>query len=389
MDAREGEPVVLHVITSLAVGGAERQLVNVVRGTAVRGIRHVVCHLGPPSDLAPVLRDAGVEVLRLSERRRRRYVGAYRRLAPLIDRLEPDVVHSWLFHARFATCLGNCRKPPSHLASLQGTDYDPDSIVATGLSTRKMAVQRHVERALAARTATRFVAASQAVKDAYVGRIGITADRIAVIPNSVDPDRICTDPAAGRAFRRNLGIADDAFLFASVGRLIPGKGHHDLLHAFESLAGTDAEAVLLVAGEGPLARSLRGIAPDLHALGRIRLLGTVTDVGALLSAADAFVFPSSSEGFPLALAEAMLAGLPAVAADAPAMHELAGDRPALLLTPRGDVGALAGCMRRLRSDRGFGGELGDAARHRATELYSVARTAPLWLEQYRAALSGD
>lgn len=377
-------PVVLHVITSLAVGGAEQQVVNLVRASSKGELRHVVCQLGPPDDLAEPLSSAGCEVIRLSRRRRRRYLGAYRGLTDVIARVQPDIVHSWLFHARFAASMAIRATRPPHVASLQGTDYDPESIIDTGLSPSKMAAQRIVERMMATQPVL-YVAASQAVKDSYVRRVNIAPDRILVIPNSVDPARARTDHAAGRAFRRSLGITDAGFVFVNMGRLIPGKGHPELFEAFARLACADPAIRLIVAGDGPLRATLTRVVAQSPANGRIRMLGTVTDVSGLLSAADAFVFPSRSEGFPLALAEAMCAGVPTAACDIPVTREMAGDPPTLLLSAPGDVNALAESMQRLRAEAALAGSLGAGARRRATDLYSVEHTVPLWLAAYQAA----
>jgi glycosyltransferase involved in cell wall biosynthesis len=369
------------------VGGAEQQLVNLVRASQGDSLRHVVCQLGPPDDLAVPLQESGCEVIRLSDRPKRRYVWAYRGLAEVTARIRPDVVHSWLFHARFAATLAG-RHGPSHVASIVGTTYETETIRQTGLSPAKLKAQRLVERAMA-RTGVRYVADSQTVKDSYVRQVGITPARIRVIPNAVDPSRVVADRLAGQDCRRRLGISGDGFLFVNVSRLIPGKGQLDLLQAFDRVAARDPEVWLALAGDGPLRSSITQAAMGMNSAGRILVLGTVTRLGELLAASDAFVFPSYSEGFGMAVAEAMLCRLPIAATDIPPLRELAGEPPAMLLSPPGDVDALTESMLRLRREPELRSASGTAAGRRAEELYSPPRVLSLWRSAYGAARTGS
>ena len=375
--------LVLHVITSLAVGGAEQQLVNVVKATSSPELRHAVCQLGPPRDLAGRLTDLGCEVTCLTDRPRRRHVFAFRGVGEVIRRLRPDIVHSWLFHGRFAAAVAIGRGGPAHVASLQGTDYDPGSIVETGLRPMRMAAQRRVERAIS-RRAVAYVAASQPVKDSYVARVSIAPGRIAMVPNSVDPDRLRADPRTAKELRAGVG-REPGFLFVNVSRLVPGKGHDELLRAFARLVSDDPSCHLLLAGDGPLRERLENVALRLSLQAHVRFLGTTDQIGDLLGAADAFVSPSRSEGYGLALAEAMLAGLPVIAADIPATRALLDGEPAALLFPPGDWEGMLGLMRRLRADPRLGESLGCAARALVADRYTLQVTAPKWSAVYRRA----
>jgi glycosyltransferase involved in cell wall biosynthesis len=376
---------ILHVITSLGVGGAEQQLVNLVRGGRGTSLRQVVCQLGPPDDLAETLRDSGCEVIRLNDRRKRRYVWAYRGLAEAIARVKPDVVHAWLFHARFAAFAAGWRTSTARVSSLQGTDYEPASIDQTGLSPTRMSAQLRLERAMVARGGV-YVAASQAVRDSYVRRVGIAPEQIRVIPNSVDPARVAAGRGDRRSVRQRLGVPDTGFLFLNISRLVAGKGQTELLAAFDRLAGEDPEVWLALAGEGPLESRLSAAATGAASAERIQTLGTVSGVGELLAAADAFVFPSYSEGFPVALVEAMLVGLPILASDIPAVREMAGQPPTMLLTPPGDLPALTESLRRLRRESEGLRSRGTRASARARDLYVSGQTFPLWLAAWGAAV---
>ena len=127
-------------------------------------------------------------------------------------------------------------------------------------------------------------------------------------------------------------------LVLAVGRLHPQKGYDVLLRARSAWP----EVVLAVAGDGPLAESLRAEAPD------VRWLGARSDVADLLAAADVVVLPSTWEARSLTAQEALRAGRPLVASAVGELPSLVGD--GAVLVPAGDADALAAAVRRLLDD---------------------------------------
>lgn len=123
-----------------------------------------------------------------------------------------------------------------------------------------------------------------------------------------------------RAFRMRYGIPQDAVLLLSVGELNEGKNHRAVLDALAGLR--DKNVYYLVCGQGVLHEQLLRYAAGLGIAGRIRMPGYVEDVAAAYLASDIFVFPSRREGMPVALMEAMAAGLPCVVSDIRGSREL-------------------------------------------------------------------
>ena len=138
------------------------------------------------------------------------------------------------------------------------------------------------------------------------------------------------------------------------------------------LADTDAHLVLV--GSGTETEALRARAERSGVAAKVLILGSRNDVPSFLAVADLFVFPSLYEGLPLALAEAMAAGLPIIASNVPEIRETVGNT-AVLVEP-GNVTALSGAIRRLLSNRGAQSQLGLAARRRAEELFDANRSTP-------------
>lgn len=151
------------------------------------------------------------------------------------------------------------------------------------------------------------------------------AGRVAVIPTGIDVAGIrALDPIDPR---KEAGWAADAVVVASLGRLAPEKSPDLLLDAMALAAARRRDLHLLVIGGGPSAAALaaRSVRPDL--VGRVHLIGALPRLSALarLRGADLFAFTSRTETQGLVLAEALSAGLPAVAVEGPGVAESVRD----------------------------------------------------------------
>ena len=153
------------------------------------------------------------------------------------------------------------------------------------------------------------------------------------------------------------------------------------------LARRDAAPALVLAGYAGW-RNENLISPaDRAELGpALRELGRVPDseLRALYASATVFAFPSLHEGFGLPVLEAMVAGVPVVASDIPAIREVAGD--AAVLVPPGDADAWAEALSRVLESPTLQAELAGAGRRRAA-VFSWARTAEATLGVYRELVS--
>jgi glycosyltransferase involved in cell wall biosynthesis len=157
-----------------------------------------------------------------------------------------------------------------------------------------------------------------------------------------------------------------------IARLHPEKGHALLLRAFARAHPRLPGARLLIVGDGTLARSLRDEARRLAISDRVTFLGFQDDLVSLLVALDVFVLPSFAEGTPLAIYEAMAAGLPIIASNVPGIGELVHHGESGFLVPPGDLEALTDALIRLAGDAPeLRASLGRRAR-------AIARHDPRW-----------
>jgi len=193
----------------------------------------------------------------------------------------------------------------------------------------------------------------------------------------------------GAEARARLGLSPDVTVIGYLGALEEKKGLLDLFDAVER--GGLAGPTLLLGGEGALEPALRD-----RAAGRafpVVFAGRVDEVGGFLAAIDVFVFPSHQEALPLALLEAMAAGLPIVATTVGGIPEAIEDGVTGLLVPPRQSGALAEALRRLVENPALRRRLGEQARRTAAEKFSAERmvqaTEALYAEILaRSALAG-
>jgi glycosyltransferase involved in cell wall biosynthesis len=162
------------------------------------------------------------------------------------------------------------------------------------------------------------------------------------------------------------------------------KDYPTLLRAFALLA---PPSTLLIAGAGPQESELMTLAAELGIGARMRFLGRVDDMPALMNAADAFALSSVVEGLPVALLEAAASGLPAVAADAGGVREVLRDGETGFLVLPSDPVALAAAMERLASLPAEARErMSHAARARAVEQFDLRVVISQWETAYRDLL---
>ena len=148
------------------------------------------------------------------------------------------------------------------------------------------------------------------------GRWMFNTDDFEVVRNCIDVDSYAYDPAVRTEVRRELGITDDAPVVGHVGRFDAVKNHALLLDVFAALLKRRPDALLMLAGDGPLRMEMERKAAELGITGSVMFLGVRSDVPRLMQAMDCFTMPSLYEGLPMVLVEAQAAGLPCLISDA-------------------------------------------------------------------------
>ncbi len=357
-----GRSRVLLLVTLSEWGGAQHVVYLLARHLRQHYDVSVAC--APGGQLVERLGREGVRVIAVPEFVRAlhpwRDLAALVRLVRLIRQERYDIVHA---HSTKAGFLGRLA---ARLAGVPVVLFTAHGWAFTeGRVWWKRAALALVER-FCGLLSTTLVCVSRHDHDLARRFRVASAGRLVTIRPGVDPAPFGrVDP---RAARLALGIRSGPVV-GFIGRLARPKEPLDLLEAMSRLS----QGTLLIAGAGPLRPKIERFARR-HALeDRVLLLGSREDVPDLLAAMDIFVLPSRWEGLPLAVIEAMMAGLPVLATAVGGVPELVEDGVTGLLVPPRDPEALAWALARLLSDPPLRRRMGAAGREKALREFRIDR----------------
>jgi glycosyltransferase involved in cell wall biosynthesis len=365
-------PTVVHVDTETGFSGGEVQVLGLVRGLAARGLRQV---LATPGDglLAARVRELGLlgDGLRLAPFTAASDLDlfAVRRLAGILRREHADVVH---LHTGRAAWIGGLAAKLARVPAVVTRRQDK----RLAGSWKRSVVYR------------RFAAAAIGIAPRVSEQIlatGADPRRVGTIASSVDPTRLV--PSASRdELRRRFGLAPDEFVVASAAQLVERKGLDVLIGALAHSDRTRA-LVVLIAGDGEERPRLEALARSVAAPHRAVLVGHVSNVADVLTAADAFALPSRAEGLGVAALEAMALGRAVVATRVGGLEQAVGSCG--LLVPPDDAPALGAALSRLAGDPELVRELGASAARRVRDVFLFETQVAAYAELYTRVIARD
>jgi glycosyltransferase involved in cell wall biosynthesis len=348
---------ILEVLATLKRAGAERTAVTLACGLdrAQFEVEIVSLYDAFPEGFEPVLADAGVKVHHLGKRRGFD-LRIYPRLAAVMRRFRPAIVHTHSYVLRYAW-------PVSGGVAVVHTVHN--------LADREVDRAGRLLHRIAMRRGVRTVAISREVARSIRAVYGREPD--AQIPNGVD----LAPGAAG--WRQAHGFSEDDILIVSVARLDPQKNPLLLIGALPE----DPHCHLLFTGDGALRDAVQRRTGS-----RVHWLGVRSDIPDLLTACDIFALASDYEGLPVAVIEAMAAGLPVVATAVGGVPELVEHEVNGLLVPARDGQALCGALSRLAADSGLRKAFGARARESARR-FSAGRMIEAYADYFARVAGGS
>lgn len=353
---------VLHVINSLILAGAEVLLRELLPGFRGAGLDVTVAVLKTlDSPLEHELRAQGYPFLPIESRIYS--PGHVLSLARHINQF--DVVHSYLFPAQLWVAMASALT--GHKVPLVTTEQSTTN-------GRRTAHLRRLDRWMYRRYRA-IGCNSTATFESLRAWVPQAVDRMSIIYNGVPLERFQRASAAER--QQVIPGAPGRYIATFVARFDPAKDHPTLLRAVARIPDVE----LLLVGDGPLRPGIEEMA---HALGigrRVHFLGRRHDVPQLLKMSDVYVHSSHWEGFGIAAAEAMAAGLPVVATDVPGLDEIV--RGAGLLFAPGDDEGLARRLQEVLTCKGRRDELAAASLRRAPQ-FSIERAVQAWIAVYES-----
>ncbi|HEY2902830.1 MAG TPA: glycosyltransferase [Polyangia bacterium] len=361
--------IIAHVVSSLAIGGQEKMILDLAAGQSALGHQVMVVSLAPgddPGPLGPAFEEKGVAV-RHAAKKSGVDVGLGVRLAALFRRQRCDVVHA---HNRMALLYAAA---PGKLAGATTVYTRHGPGVGSG-------AQRWFRR-VAARFLDAYVAVSPEMLALSRQQGDCDEKKLSAINNGVDLRRFHPDADARSRARAALGIPQTAWVIGTVGRLAPEKAYDRLIAAAAPLLGDEAR--LVIVGDGAEAARLRAAIVEARVEPFVHLTGKRDDVAHLLCAFDVFALSSKMEGLPLVILEAMATELPIVSTAVGGIPGAVADGETGLLSPPGDAPALRERLLALADDRPRARRLGQRGRQIALDRYSGERMVNDYLALYR------
>jgi glycosyltransferase involved in cell wall biosynthesis len=389
----DGPPPVriLRVIARLNMGGPALHVAYLTDGLKERGYDTtlVAGTLARGEDSMAFVADArDVPVIRIDELGREisplRDLVATFRLARLIRRERPQILHTHTAKAgtvgRVAALLAGSRRPPIVVHTFHG------HVLRGYFGPLRSLFFRLLERWLAAHT-TALIAVSPQVRDDLVALRIAPRERFAVIRLGIELDERIAPQRDGRIeSRRYLGIPEGRFAVGWIGRMTAVKRTDDVLVAFKSLRESGVDATLCMVGDGPDRAGLEQRAHDLGIVRDTLFLGYQEDVAPFYAAFDALVLPSSNEGTPVSVIEALGAGRPVVATRVGGVPDVVRDGEDGFLVEPGATDELAERLGRLARDPALRERMGKQGRDRVLPRYAVDRLVEDIDRLYRSLL---
>ncbi|NUQ21731.1 MAG: glycosyltransferase [Gemmatimonadaceae bacterium] len=353
---------ILHLVAPGAVGGIESVIRLLAAGQRRRGHRvRVLATLESRDGAAPflaALRDANVDVIPLVARSRA-YLREWRTVARVCREDPPDVVHTHGYRSDVVGSAAARRGGVPTVSTVHGF---------TGGDWKNRLYER-LQRAMYRRFDA--VVPVSAPMAASLARSRLRRDRLHLVPNAYEP----TQPLPRAVARRRLGIVDGAFRVGWIGRATHEKG---LDIAVRAIAHPSAMgSVLSVIGDGAERDRAMQLASSLGVADRISWHGLVPDAGPLVTAFDALLLSSRTEGTPIVLFEAMAACTPIIATHVGGVPDVVGYGEAALVPPE-DPGAIAGVVQTMRLDGSESARRAAAARARLEREFALEP----WLDRY-------
>jgi glycosyltransferase involved in cell wall biosynthesis len=365
---------VAHVITTLDLAGAQLLLHRLVARLDPAEVTGEVISLGPTGPAARLLEEAGWPVTALDMPPGRIRPRDVVRLARELRRIDPDVVHTWMYHADL---LGGV------VARLTTRSRVMWSLHQSGLPTGDMKRStRAIARlnALLSWVVPRVIAStSWSARDYHAG-LGYRRSIITVVPTSFD---LPSEPRGG-ALRRELGLGPEVPIVIRVGRFHAQKDYPTFLRAMDIVLGERDDVHVVAAGaDVTVDNPALPLPRDPSRLARLHLLGERDDAPHLVAECDVAVSSSAfGESTPLVIGEAMAAGVPVVTTDVGDSARLVGDSGRVV--PVADAPGLAvEILEMVHLPRPARAALGAAARTRIKQHYSLGGMARDYEGLYR------
>jgi len=373
---------VVHIITGLNTGGAERALYNLLQGGMVDRFNCSVVSLMDEGTMVPQIEALGVPVTSLGMRRGVPSLSILNELRRVMQKQQPDLIQGWMYHGNLAAWLARffSQNKPAILWNVRHSIYD--------LAKEKLMTRQIIRANRLFSSVPDSILYNSHVSRIQHEKFGFSSQNGQVIPNGINI-RTCHPSKNARAkVRSELTIPEDALVVGHVARLHPMKDHPLFLGAAVKLADHFPTLHFLLCGRGVSFsnKRLRQLVPS-HLSNRFHLLDERPDIPGLMSAMDILSSSSSyGEGFPNVLGEAMACGVPCVATDVGDSAVIVSDY-GVIVPPCDEMSLIVGIERLLLLSADERSKLGSHARNHILENFALESIVKQYIALYENLIS--
>lgn len=377
---------VVHLITDLETGGAEMMLYKLLSAQAFHrepAYQPAVISLMAKGSLKDSIKALGVPVYTVDMEQGKPTIQALYRLMRTVYRLRPELIQGWMYHGNLAAQISSIAalKSVSTLWNIRNCIYTledekPGTVKVITLSARLSGLPASII----------YNSKTSVVQHEA---LGYTPDKTVVIPNGFNTEILRSSLAAYRSVRNELNLKRETRLIGRIGRYHAIKDHWTFLQAAKKLLAQWSDVHFVMVGPNvdwdnqTLVEQIR----SLELSDRIHLLGDRRDVPRLTAALDISCSSSShGEAFPNVIGEAMSCGVPCVVTDVGDSAWIVGKTGKVV--PPAQPDALATALQELLKAGPTGrARLGEIARQKVVDLFSLEAIATQYLDLYRQAIT--
>lgn len=354
---------ILHLVNGLAIGGAEKKLLDLVRSTDKEKYNVVVCSVGQGGPLQKEFEKLNLKVIVF----RKKFAFDFSlifKVARLIREEHIDIVQTTLLYADLIGAIAAKIAKVPIVISWETVSHGANDCL-------RVKLRHKLGYRFAMKFVKKIVAVSNETRDSIIKSRGIQSDKLLTIHYGVDLRKY--NGADGATNKKELGISGDAPVIGIVARLEEVKGHKYFVQAIPKLIEKFPNIKCILIGDGSLRKSLETQVEELNLKSCFHFLGFRDDVQAWLNAMDIFVLPSISEGLPNVVLEAMACKKPVIATAVGGIPEAVIDGVTGSLIPPRDSDAIAQAISKLLENDKLTEELGSKSRLRVEEEFSLER----------------
>lgn len=373
----------VHIITGLRVGGAERMLHKLLTEMDRQTFDNTVISLTEKGPVAEDIESLGIRVYALNMKRGIPNPLGFIKLIYRLKKIKPDIVQTWMYHADLLG--GLAAKMVTHSPLVWNIRHSNLDKKINKWTTRLVAkISAWVSGAIP----DKIICNSQRAIDIHQ-RMGYQADKLKFIGNGFDLDEFKPDKAAKPRLKAALSLPADTILIGLMARYDPQKDHANFIQAAQTLLFNQPKSHFILAGHGidDSNQELLDLITQTGFKNHFHLLGVRKDMPSLVAALDILCLSSSAgEGFPNTVGEAMACAVPCVVTDVGDSAQLVAETGKVVSTQ--DSRALATALLELLSlseEQRLG--LGEQARQRIAANYSIAGITRQYQDFYKNLLT--